>query len=461
MEVRFGHKAYKSRSLPFSAQECINCYVEAADGEARGRILVQGTEGLTAFADTGNNAIEGICKFGSDVYAVTDTRLKRITSAGAVSDIGVITGSGHADIACSDTYIVVVRDGKGWTYNGTTFAQITDADFLTPSSVIYLDGYFIFTKAASDTFFISALNDPTSYDGTEFAAAEAAPDNLVRVFEDHRDLFLFGEQTTEVWYNAGDVDFPFVRRQDAYLERGCLAPWSIAKDDNTVFWLGDDGLFYTMAGYTPKVISTDAIATAVEQMTAPEDAEGFCYTFDRHKFYVVTFPTDGVTYQFDTATGLWSQRQSFELGRWRSQNHVKAFGKNLVGDSQSGKLFELNPDVFTEDGGVLKRTVTSPPIHSGVNRLAMTRLDLVFESGVGLTTGQGSDPQVMLQWSDDGGRTWSDEHWRGIGKKGEYGDRARWFAMGQFRERVLRVEMTDPVRFALIHADAEIKVRRP
>ena len=88
----------------------------------------------------------------------------------------------------------------------------------------------------------------------------------------------------------------------------------------------------------------------------------------------------------------------------------------------------------------------------------MPHLYLDFATGVGLTTGQGSDPQVMLRWSDDGGDTWSNEHWRSLGKTGAKKTRVHWNRLGQFGDkgRIFELTKSDPVEFSLLGAHADL-----
>jgi hypothetical protein len=311
--------------------------------------------------------------------------------------------------------------------------------------VAFLDGFFIFTQAESGQFFLSGSYDGLSFDALDFATAEGDPDNLVGCIVDHRELWLVGQKTIEVWYNSGAADFPFERISGAFIERGSVALGSLVKLDNSVFWVGDDGVIYRADGYTPRRISTDAIETALGEHASLGDVIAFAYTQRGHAFYVLKKP-DAFTFVYDVASGLWHERESHGRMDYRVSTFEEAFNLLLVGDDKNGNIYSLDPEFFTENGETFISRVTSPPLWAEGETATANTLVVGFQPGVGLTSGQGSDPQAMLRWSDDGGFTWSNEKWRSIGPKGKYKQRAKWDRMGQFRTRVYEVSISDPVK---------------
>ena len=281
---------------------------------------------------------------------------------------------------------------------------------------------------------------------------------------DHRELWLLGERTTEVWFNSGDVNFPMSRIQGAFIEHGCAATHSVCKLDNSVFWMGADdkgrGMVFRAAGYVPQRISTHALEYAIGQYARVDDAIGWTYQQEGHAFYVLTFPTANATWCFDASTGLWHERAyrdaSNALGRHRGNCHMVFAGKNIVGDWESGKLYALDLDTYTDNGDAIPRIRSCPHIANDLKRVFYAALQIDMETGVGLTDGQGSDPQAMLQWSDDGGFTWSNELWASIGKLGERKTRVRWRRLGKARDRVFQVTITDPVKVEIVGASLEM-----
>jgi hypothetical protein len=75
-----------------------------------------------------------------------------------------------------------------------------------------------------------------------------------------------------------------------------------------------------------------------------------------------------------------------------------------------------------------------------------------------LTDGNGNprQPQAILQWSDNRGQTWGNEHLTDCGYIGEYNTRVVWRRLGRSRYRVYRFVVTDPVSWVI--CDAYLRV---
>jgi hypothetical protein len=220
-------------------------------------------------------------------------------------------------------------------------AQITDEDFPSGAdSVAFMDSYYIVNDSGTDQFFISSLDDGTTWDGLDFASAEGNPDDIVTILVDHRELWLFGSKTTEVWYDSGDPDFPFERLQGAFIECGCIAVGSVAKASNAVLWLGNDlngsGIVWIAQGYNPQRVSTHAIEEEIQKYARMDDAQAYVYQDGGHTFYVLSFPTGNKTWVLDIATGLWHERSwrdpsTGAVHRHRAQFHAFFGGEHVVG----------------------------------------------------------------------------------------------------------------------------------
>jgi hypothetical protein len=373
-------------------------------------------------------------------------------------------------IADNGTQIFLACNGPSYIYNEVTnvFAQITDPDFPGAVTVGYLDGYFVFNEPDSQKVWVTQLLDGTSVDPLDFASAEGSPDGLVAVNVDHREAWLFGTDSIEVWYDAGQADFPLTRIQGAFNEIGCVAAFSIAKLDNGLFWLGTDargqGIVYRANGYTGVRVSTHAIEYAIAQYGNIADAIAYTYQQEGHAFYVLTFPSANATWVYDVATQAWHERAGWntslgEFTRHRSNCQCNFGGNTVVGDYENGNIYTLDLDVYADNGGIQKWLRSWRALPTGQNNLKRTAqhsLQLDCESGTGLITGQGSDPEIMLRWSDDGGHTWSNEHLSKMGKIGEYYRRVFWRRLGmtlKLRDRVYEVSMTDPVKTAIMGAE--------
>jgi hypothetical protein len=288
----------------------------------------------------------------------------------------------------------------------------------------------------------------------------------VGVISDHRELWVFGTDSVEVWYDSGATDFPLQRIQGAFNEIGCVAAFSIAKLDNGLFWLGTDargqGIVYRANGYTGVRVSTHAIEYAIAQYGNIADAIAYTYQQEGHAFYVLTFPTGNATWVYDVSTQVWHERAGFANGdfmRHRSNCQCNFGGNIVVGDFESGNIYRFDLDVYADNGGIQKWLRSWRALPTGQNNLKRTAhhsLQLDCETGVGLNDGQGSDPQVMLRWSDDGGHTWSNEHWSPVGKIGAYGHRTFWRRLGmtlKLRDRVYELSGTDPNKIAIMGAE--------
>jgi hypothetical protein len=333
-------------------------------------------------------------------------------------------------------------------------------------TVAYLDGYFVFNQPNSQIIWVSQLLDGSSVDPLDFASAEGSPDGVVGLIADHRELWVFGTDSVEVWYDSGATDFPLQRIQGAFNEIGCVSAYTIAKIDNGLFWLGTDargqGIVYRANGYTGQRISTHAIEYAIAQYGNISDAIAYTYQQEGHAFYVLTFPSGNATWVYDVATQAWHERAGWDNGeftRHRSNCQCNFGGNIIVGDFENGNIYTLDLDVYADNGGIQKWLRSWRALPSGQNNLKRTAhhsLQLNVESGVGLNDGQGSDPQAMLRWSDDGGHTFSNEHWSPMGRIGAYGHRVFWRRLGmtlKLRDRVYEVSGTDPVKIAIMGAE--------
>lgn len=460
--INFAKQSYQARSKPLNSQRCVNMYLEPAPEDSKAPDVLYGVSGLTMWAEVGTGAGYGMHVLGDYLYAVSGNNVYRISQDTSSVDLGTI-GTTTSNVVWSDNgidAILVKQGGAAYLADSSSLTQITDPDFEPASTVTVLDGYAIFSRIDSNQYAWSAIQDASSYNALDFASAEESPDNIVALFAIRGELWIFGEKTTEVHYNSGNSDRPFIPIDGATMRRGCAAKRSVVQEDNTLFWLGDDRIVYRADGYRPQRISQFAIEDIFQKMSVVSDAEGFSFTEAGHKFYVLTFPTELQTWVYDISTGLWHQRQSFEKGRWRATGYVDFAGKKLVQDFESGNIYEIDQSVFMENGEIIQGIATAPPSTEENYRLIFDELQVDFDNGVGLITGQGQDPQVMLRFSDDGGYTWSNENWRSIGKIGKYKNRAVWRRMGQSRERVFEITITDPVRRAIKGAFAKVRLCR-
>jgi hypothetical protein len=460
--------AYVARSVNAADNRMVNLYPEATPEGGKEAGFLNRCPGLRLLCTAGVGPIRGIWEHNGIGYIVSGLELYRVSSTWNVTLIGAVAGTGPVSMADNGAQLFIACNGPSYIYNFNTgvFQQITDPDFTGAVTVGYIDGYFVFNQPDSQTLWVTSLLDGTSIDPLEFASAEGSPDGLVSLIVDHREVWLFGTNSVEVWYDAGLTDFPLTRIQGAFNEIGCAAAYSVAKLDNGLFWLGSDargrGVVYRANGYTGQRVSTHAIEFAIQGYGDISDAVAYTYQQEGHAFYVLIFPSANATWVFDVATGAWHERAGFAnglFGRHRSNCQMSMAGEIVVGDYDNGNLYAFDLDVFADNGEAqkwLRSWRALPPGQNDLKRTAHHSLQLDCETGVGLSTGQGDDPQVMLRWSDDGGHTWSNEHWTAMGAIGTYGTRTIWRRVGMttmLRDRVYECSGTDPVKIAILGAE--------
>lgn len=466
--VGFIGPSYTLRSVSVDAQKSLNLYPELNElgtGKHREIAALVSTPGLTRIA-TLEGPGRGVYAAGNGrLFAVSGSKFYEITLAAAVEYGTLSSTTGQVGMADNGIDLLVVDGVKGYVFkfSTNTFAEITDPDFPAASACAFMDQYLIVNEVGTRKFWISALADATDWDGLDFATKEGATDELLTLLVDHRELWLFGRTSCEVYFNSGASDFPFERRE--FLEHGIAAANTAQKMDNSVFWLQRDvngkHMVFRADGYQPRRVSTHAVEVAIDSYGDTSGATSYTYMAGGHSFYVLNFVGAGTTWVLDVSTGLWSERQSFKtgggFGRHRAQNHAFAGGRHIVDDFQDGRLYELKDDVYTDDGKAIIRQRRSPHLTRNGRRIFYHSFQLDMETGLGISAGQGSDPKVMLRYSDDGGHTWSNEKWVSAGKQGKFRHRAIWRRLGSSRDRIFEVTISDPVPVTLISAllDAE------
>ena len=459
--------SYVARSVNAADSRMVNLFAEGIPEGGKEAAFLNRAPGLRLLATVGDGPIRGLWRMGNYGYVVSGKELYRLNADWTSLYIGNLSGTGPVSIADNGTQMFIACNGPSFIYNSTTeeFAQIADTDFPGAVTVGYLDGYFVFNEPQSQRVWVTSLLDGTVIDPLEFASAEGSPDQLVAAIVDHREAWLFGTNSIEVWYDAGSADFPLQRIQGAFNEIGLAAAYSVAKLDNGLFWLGSDsrgqGIVYRSNGYTGKRISTHAVEWQIQQYGDISDAIGYTYQQDGHAFYVLVFPSEDTTWVYDVSTELWHERAGFYEGqfvRHRGNCQMAYNGEVVIGDFENSNVYAFDLNVYADNGSIqrwLRSWRALPTGKNDLNRTAQHTLQLDCETGVGLNTGQGSDPQVMLRWSDDGGHTWSNEHWSSMGKIGRYGYRTFWRRLGmtmKIRDRVYEVSGTDPVKITIMGA---------
>jgi hypothetical protein len=448
----------------------INLYpevVETKEGKEVGGFY--NTPGLDLLATVGSGPIRGEHVMpGGLLYVVSGSGLYSISSAWSATLLGTIgTTTGPVSIIDNGTQLAVFDGTAGYCWTGSSLVTLS-LPFTGPVVAVYQDGFGIVNQAGTQSWWQSNYRDLTTWQGLNFGQADAKPDPIVGIGNVHREVWLFGSSSTEVWVDAGNAGFAFQRLQGVFIEAGCVAPWSIAKMGENLVWLGQSGdgqgIVYRNGGYTPQRISTHAIETAIKGYATIADAIGYSYQDAGHQFYVLTFPSGDVTWVYDATTGLWHQRAAFANGVFtRHPGNAYGFyaGKHVVGDWDSGSLYGLNLDNYT-DAGMPRKWLRSwralPPGKATDKPITFRSLRLDAETGIYVQAG--ANPQVSLRWTDDGGHNWSNEHLAAWGPTGATAQRVKWNRIGATRrnsgmDRIFEVSSSDPVRAALIGAELE------
>lgn len=450
-------------ALSFAIQRSINLEPIISEvGDTKDVVALRKVAGYDLFATVGTGFIRGgIETGGSRAYFVSGTGFYEITTAGTATLRGTLnTVTPRCSLAFNGSQVMIVDGVNGYifTESSNTFAQISDGDFPNGASIVdFQDQYFIVDRP-NGGFAISALNDGTSWDALDFAIPSSNPDAVIGLISDKSNLWLFGNRSVEVYRNTGNASFPFERIGGAIIQTGCEAPHTVAKADNTIVWLGVDengqGVVWKAQGYNAVRISTQAIEKRILESSSRDESYAWVYHQQGHMYYCLQVKGLDTTLVYDFATQQWHERsyqntQTNEKEQHRGSVHIFFGKKNLIGDRDSGNIYELSLSKYDHAGEAMHCERISPHYDNEKALMSHNTLELDCEVGVGLTSGQGSDPQIMMQYSNSGGRTWSSELWKSVGKKGEYRQRPRWTRLGVARDRVYKLRYTEPTQFQI------------
>lgn len=470
---------YVSDSLPLSAQECVNWYVNIPQTPALNQETLFGTPGSTQLVagqglretNRGAEVMAGIPYFvnGNVLY-----RLNRVVVGNldtfTVDSLGAIEGSGRVSMANNGTQLcILVPDGKGYIFTDSpdTLTEITDSDFRAngePQHVVYIDGYFVFTTD-SKKFIISALNDGLNYNALDFGTAEADPDDIVAPVVFNNQLFIGGSETIEAFQNIGGADFPF-RRTGLFIAKGFSGQFLTANANTTFMFIGagenESPAVWTLQGNSVAKVSTNAIDAILQRFTETELQASFAWSYAQKGAYFVGFALPTTTLVYDTITQRWHERKSqiidtsgvTQTVRYRVNSVVQAYGRVLVGDSQDGRIGELDIDVYDEYGENIIRKAATQPFQNNMESFSVPYIELTMEAGVG--NAAVPDPKIRMDRSLDG-KTYKPERTRRIGKIGEFGHRTIWRRNGRAkRMETFRFILSDQVKPVVIQLTADI-----
>jgi hypothetical protein len=473
--------AYTARSERFNASQTINMYPEKNDAalspakESQIAVLMS-VPGKTLRWDSQlNTGVRGLWQPSNSpnvAFAVIGSSLYRITS-GVDPETGLyfgvtlvagqlITSSGQVSIADNGQQVVIVDGTYGYWVDigGSTLTQITDGHFYPASSVDFIDGYFVFNRSGTTQCFYSDLYS-VAFPTLNLFAKTSSSDNVVGLKVNVGQIYLFGEKNTEVWFNAGGAVTPFSRVSGKFIPFGCVASHTIKNLNGTIIWLGRDnqgsGMVYTLNGDVATRISTHAVEFSLQEAGADLSAStAYTQQIDGHMFYCLQVPGLGKTWCFDMTEPAWHVRQTNRNGvtsNDRAINHMFFNGEHIVGDDQTGQLFVLDFETYTDGEYPLVRTRQAPHVSKQLDRNFFNMLEVDFKFGVGTNgEGYGTNPVAVLNISDDGGLTFGPDISVELGKIGQYLVRAQWWRLGYSADRVFRVSVSDPVSVQMLSA---------
>jgi hypothetical protein len=469
MDLVLPYHSYSHRSKQLASQRLLNCFVESVPEPSKVPIALLRSPGIADWTILPTGPVNGFIQHIDMLYVVSGDILYSVTEQGTYTALGTVAGSGAVHMATNGFELVIVRYPNAYIYTDA-LVPINDPTFTAfgAMDVAYIDGFMVYVAKTGAVFFASeyfqdttgAYVDAGTIDPLNFDVAIGLPDDLLRAIVDHRQIFLFGKESIEIWYNAGTGGFPFLREQNGLIEAGCGAPLSPIKADNTLWWFDDKRIARRLADLTPQRVSTHAIEQRWQDYAVVDDAFSMSYYHEGHLFWALTFPTEEATWEYDISVGEWHERSSRLTGidkAWRVSAQIWCYGENIVGDSRTGKLGKIDPKVFTEWGDMLRMEWTYPNVYANGRRAFHKRLQIEFEAGVGLTTGQGSDPQVLLYVSDNGGVSFTALPTRSMGRIGQYRYRSIWNRLGSSDDRVYKAAVSDPVAVTVVNSQLEIE----
>jgi len=464
--------SYQSQSQWADIERLMNWFVEPMESPgAKNRYALYPTPGQQTFLSVSDVGTRALFSMNGRTHAVVGSTVYELFSNALTASRGtVVQDSNMAQIAYNGragNQLLIASGGNGYCLNLTT-------NVLTPVlagdcvQVGMIDEYFLAFNGTQ--YRISNLNDGLTWDPTQFIQRSIAPDPWqAMVVDGQRQIWLIGEQTGEVHYNAGSFPFPFAPIPGAVFKFGTPAPWSVVSAADSVMWLSQTsagaGMVVQARGYTPSRVSTFAVETAIanyQRNSRITDAEALVYEDQGHVFYVLNFPSANATWVYDLTTQQWHERGTWnssanQYDRWHPRVHCYAFGKHLVGENGTNVIGSVDTTFGSEvDGRAIRRMRIAPGINNQWEPLYYRSLELYMQTGLGLASGQGSNPMVMLRTSDDAGMTWSSERTCSAGAIGQFGVRVMWLRMGRSYDRTIEVTVSDPTPWRLVDAFIDV-----
>lgn len=482
MRIGLVGTSYTVQSSAVADEECINWFVETMESQGA-EVAVKaygganagplrslfGTPGLKVFSAL-PNVPRGMFLAGNRLFAVAGSSLMELSSDGTQTNRGTVADDVNAaSMAYNGIQLLVVSGGCAYCFTLATnvLLDVTDQLAGVPIQCDESDTYFIVCFQNSNKYQMSQVLDGTNWPGQLVNEVSVFPDNITSIIVNHRELWIFGPKRSQPFEDTGNAEV-FDPVPGALIETGNAATFSTCRLDNSVFWVGQDERGATIAsrsnGYTPSRISTHAAEVWLSQQPNLSSLVSYSYQDRGHLFWVLYVPGGDCSLVYDVGEGMWHKRASWVNGVYKphySWNHVYAFGKHLVGDWNSGNIYEMSFAYLDDNGALIRRLRRSPTVSNEMQWAQHAQLTVDFETGLGpqppFVNGDNGPraPQAMLRWSDNRGKTWSNEHIRGCGFAGEYNARAVWRRLGRSRYRIYELAVTDKISWTIVDAYLE------
>lgn len=482
MKIPIIGPTFESVAQDINSQKTLNMYVIDAGPDARNKTALVPTAGLLEILDLGGVSCRGITKNNGYVYIVVDdsvykldinTDINTINSSTLLGTIGTTTGA--VKFSNNPTQIMLV-DGSPNGYIITiatdAFAVIADTDFKGGTHVVFCDGYFIYNEPNTALIRTSALNDGTSWDALDVGTVESKPDKLVGLAVNKGEVWCFGEETVEVWYDAANaLGIPFSPRVGSEIDIGCAAAYSIVEIDDIIMWLDTRGCVVESSysqyirnnntGYAINIVSDESLQAKISSYVSIRDAVATTYIDRGHIIYQITFPLAKKTWCYDRLTKVWTERAYHDNYANELVAHIAEFccvlnNKLFICGQSKGKLYIMSHD-YKDDAGEPIRRIRRTATFSVENKLiGVNKLELRMGSGAATQSGLGSAPVILLRYSHDGGYTWSNSIPQSIGMVGEYGKRIIWNRLGTGSEWIFEFTIVEPIEFSIVDGFIEI-----
>ena len=452
---------HESRSRPVSVQSTTNMYLQLNEYSDQ-KTSLQSWYGQKLVSEVAETNERGVHIMNEIMYRVVSDSLYSVDNVGKHTKLGVITGNSRVIIDDDGDNLVIVSD-KVYVYTASAEElKINDnANLTNVLSVTFINSQFIYTTP--NLSFMSQPNLPFKVSGLDGIGAESSPDKLVRDYAFNQTIYRFGVRTTEPWYNSGTGQPPIERLEGQQFSVGVGAIHSLAHTDKALYWLGDDKAIYRVSGNQYDRISDDSLSNSIESMTKINDALGYTVTLQGQDFYIITFPSENVTYMINEKLGKqgWSKLSSGNYDNaYSATNSIQAYNKTYV--VNGGKLLTLERDTYTQDTDIALRKRTSSQFKAkdfnlNSDSMVMSRLTLDVEQGIGLISGQGETPRLMVEVSIDSGRSFPHVSWMELGKLGENTLRTEVDLMARGQSFIFRLSMSDPVPLTIKGAYLKVK----